>query len=343
LGGMLPIYETMNKEILVETNQLTKYFYPQGGFLQRKKNYVKAMEDVNLQIYRRETLGIVGESGCGKTTLGRALLYLVEPTSGKVIFEGHDLSELGRKEWKEQRRDLQIVFQNPYLTFNPRFSILWSLSEPLHTHTSLHGSELVDFTRQLLEKVGMPMDAIYRYPHEFSGGQLQRIAVARALALNPKFLVLDEPTSALDVSVQAQILNLLRNLQQELNLTYMFISHDLSVVQYISNRIAVMYLGKIVELIHTTRLIEGKMAHPYTKALISAVPEVSARKPQERLRMSKNVPDAARPPSGCSFHPRCPLAMEKCGQVEPQLIEIDPGHWAACHLQPLSFQERNSS
>jgi len=323
----------MNQQVLVETRSLTKYYYARRGFLRRKgKDYVKALEDVTFRIYRQETLGVVGESGCGKTTLGRVLLHLVKPTSGRVIFEGQEVIGLNRKEWKERRRELQIVFQNPYLSFNPRFSILRSLSEPLRTHTTMRSAELEDHARQLLEKVGMPPDTIYRYPHEFSGGQLQRIAVARALTLNPKFLVLDEPTSALDVSVQAQILNLLRALQQELNLTYMFISHDLSVVQYISNRIAVMYLGKVVELISTVQLMEGGAVHPYTKALTSAIPEVIEGRKKERLALPKNVPDAARPPSGCSFHPRCPLAMEVCKQEEPRLEEMEEGHWAACHL-----------
>jgi oligopeptide/dipeptide ABC transporter ATP-binding protein len=318
--------------ILLETRHLTKYYYPHRGLFQAGREYVRALEDINLTIYRQETLGVVGESGCGKTTLGRVLLNLVKPTSGKVIFEGQDLSELDRQVLRRLRREMQIVFQNPYSSFDPRFSMYRSLSEPLTTHTDLRGEALEQRARQLLRQVGMPEDALFRYPHEFSGGQLQRLAIARSLALNPKFIVLDEPTSALDVSVQAQILNLLRNLQRRFKLTYLFISHDLSVIQYISDRIAVMYLGKVVELIASRRLIDGLAQHPYTRALLSAVPEVHPEKKRERIQMPGNVPNALRPPSGCSFHPRCPFAMEICTRLEPQLEQLDAGHWSACHL-----------
>lgn len=318
--------------ILLETQHLTKYYYPHRGLFQAGREYVRALEDINLTVYRQETLGVVGESGCGKTTLGRVLLNLVKPTSGKVIFEGQDLSELDRQALRRLRREMQIVFQNPYSSFDPRFSMYRSLSEPLTTHTDLRGEALEQRARQLLRQVGMPDDALFRYPHEFSGGQLQRLAIARSLALNPKFIVLDEPTSALDVSVQAQILNLLRNLQRRFKLTYLFISHDLSVIQYISDRIAVMYLGKVVELIASRRLIDGLAQHPYTRALLSAVPEVHPEKKRERIPMPGNVPTALRPPSGCSFHPRCPFAMEICTRVEPQLEQLDADHWSACHL-----------
>lgn len=318
--------------ILLETRELTKYYYPQKGLFQTSQNYVRALEDVNLAIYRQETLGVVGESGCGKTTLARVLLDLVKPTSGKVIFEGQDLSALDRNALRSLRREMQIVFQNPYSSFDPRFSMFRSLSEPLTTHTDLQGEALEQRARQLVRQVGMPEDSLFRYPHEFSGGQLQRLAIARALALNPKFVVLDEPTSALDVSVQAQIINLLRNLQRRLKLTYLFISHDLSVIQYISDRIAVMYLGKVVELIASRSLIDGQAQHPYTRALLSAVPEVHPENKREHIEMPHNVPDAVRPPSGCSFHPRCPFALEICSQVEPPLEQLGEGHWSACHL-----------
>lgn len=322
----------MSDQILLETRRLSKYFYPRRGLLSSKKGAVRALEDVNLTIYRQETLGVVGESGCGKTTLGRVLLNLVKPSSGQVIFEGQDLTALERDALRRLRREMQIVFQNPYSSFDPRFSMFRSLAEPLTTHTDLRGATLEQRARELTRQVGMPEDALSRYPHEFSGGQLQRMAIARALALNPKFIVLDEPTSALDVSVQAQILNLLRNLQHRFKLTYLFISHDLSVVQYISDRIAVMYLGKVVELIAAPALVEGKAQHPYTRALLSAIPEVHPENKPERIAMPSKAPDTARPPSGCSFHPRCPFAMEICAQVEPSLEQISAGHWSACHL-----------
>ena len=242
------------------------------------------------------------------------------------------MRSVDRRQRRGLRRKMQIVFQNPYSSFDPRFSVLRSLTEPLRTHTQVRGAELEKQARQLLEQVGMSAEALQRYPHEFSGGQLQRIAVARALALSPQFIVLDEPTSSLDVSVQAQILNLLRNLQQQLHLTYLFISHDLSVVEYISGRIAVMYLGKVVELVTTPDLIAGKAQHPYTQALLAAVPKVFSTQQRLRAALPGGVAGAVRTPSGCSFHPRCPFAMDICRQVEPPLIQIDEGHLSACHL-----------
>ena len=322
----------MSLPVLLETHHLTRYFYPRQGLLRRKQEFVRALEDVNLTIHQQETLGVVGESGCGKTTLGRVLLDLIPATSGQVLFEGRDLRAVDQSQRRSLRREMQIVFQNPYSSFDPRFSVLRSLSEPLRTHTELRGADLEKRTRQLLEQVGMPAEALQRYPHEFSGGQLQRIAIARALALNPKFIVLDEPTSALDVSVQAQILNLLRGLQQQLQLTYLFISHDLSVVEYISGRIAVMYLGKLVELITTPDLIAGKVQHPYTQVLLAAVPQVFSTQQRVRATLPGGVAGAVRPPAGCSFHPRCPFAMDVCRQVEPPLVQIGEGHFSACHL-----------
>jgi len=321
-----------NRTILLETRELTKYYYPRRGLLHTGQGSTRALEEVNLTIYLQETLGVVGESGCGKTTLGRVLLNLIKPTSGKVIFEGQDLSSLDRDALRRLRKEMQIVFQNPYSSFDPRFSMLRSLSEPLRGHTNLQGEALEQRSRQLLRQVGMPEDALFRYPHEFSGGQLQRLAIARALALNPKFIVLDEPTSALDVSVQAQIINLLRDLQRRFKLTYLFISHDLSVIQYISDRIVVMYLGKMVEMISSRSLIDGRVQHPYTLALLSAVPEVHPEDKHEHIQTQRNVPDAVRPPSGCSFHPRCPFAMAICSQEEPQLQQLREDHWSACHL-----------
>jgi oligopeptide/dipeptide ABC transporter ATP-binding protein len=321
----------MNTNPLVETRGLTKHFRGRRSLLTRERKSVRAVDGVNLSIRERETLGVVGESGCGKTTLGRVILRLVEPTTGQVLFEGQDIAPLGPREMRSQRRHMQMVFQSPYDSFNPRFSVLNSISEPLRTHTSLRGDDLVSRARELLEQTGMPGEILYRYPHEFSGGQLQRIAMARALALNPKFIVLDEPTSALDVSVQAQIINLLQELQRELKLTYMFITHDLSVVQHISDRIAVMYLGKVVEL-STTEAIFHAAQHPYTRALLSAAPSLDLEYRQERIILKGTVPDPANPPPGCSFHPRCPVAIEICSSVEPDFIDVGDGHMAACHL-----------
>jgi len=251
----------MSTTPLLETRGLTKYFVSRQGLLSRQQKRVRALEGVDLAIREQETLGVVGESGCGKTTLGRAIMRLVEPTAGQVLFEGMDLVPLSRRELRHYRQNMQMVFQNPYSSFDPRYSVLSSITEPLRTYTQLHGEALIARAHQLLEQVGMPGEILYRYPHEFSGGQLQRIAVARALALNPKFIVLDEPTSSLDVSVQAQIINLLLDLQRDLKLTYLFITHDLSVVQHISDRIAVMYLGKVVEL-GTTEVIFSAALHP---------------------------------------------------------------------------------
>jgi oligopeptide transport system ATP-binding protein len=321
----------MNTNPLVETRGLTKHFLGRRSLLARGRKSVRAVDEVNLSIRERETLGVVGESGCGKTTLGRVILRLVEPTAGQVIFDGQDIASLSPREMQSQRRHMQMVFQSPYDSFDPRFSVLSSIAEPLRTHTMLRGDALVARARELLEQAGMPGEILYRYPHEFSGGQLQRIAIARALALNPKFIVLDEPTSALDVSVQAQIINLLQELQRELNLTYMFITHDLSVVQHISDRIAVMYLGKVVELGTTETIFDGAR-HPYTQALLSAAPSLDIEYRQERIILEGNVPDPANPPPGCSFHPRCPVAVEICWQAEPALIEVGDGHTAACHL-----------
>jgi len=321
----------MSTNPLVETRGLTKHFLGRRSLLTRERKSVRAVDGVSLSIRERETLGIVGESGCGKTTLGRVILRLVEPTAGQVLFEGQDIASLGPREMRSQRRHMQMVFQSPYDSFNPRFSVINSITEPLRTHTTLCGDALVSRARELLEQTGMPGEILYRYPHEFSGGQLQRIAMARALALNPKFIVLDEPTSALDVSVQAQIINLLQELQQELKLTYMFITHDLSVVQHISDRIAVMYLGKIVEL-STTEAIFHAAQHPYTQALLSAAPSLDLEYRQERIILKGHVPDPANPPPGCSFHPRCPVAIDTCSSVEPDFTDVGDGHMAACHL-----------
>lgn len=321
---------------LVETKALTKVFVSRSGWLKREERRVYALNGVDLAINEQETLGVVGESGCGKTTLGRTIMWLTPPTSGQVIFDGQDTATADKQTVKRLFREMQMVFQNPYTSFDPRFTVFKCVAEPLRTHTDLRGEALEDRVRELLLQVGMPGDIMYRYAHEFSGGQLQRIAVARALATNPKFIVLDEPTSALDVSVQAQILNLLQILQQELKLTYLFISHDLSVVQHISERVAVMYLGKVVELNDAEAIFDGRARHPYTQALLSAMPTVAREKRRERIILQGNVPSAANPPSGCSFHPRCPVAIPICSQVEPTLEECGRpragSHLVACHL-----------
>lgn len=319
-------------ETLLEILGLSHYFESSGGFLGRRRRPVRALDCVDLTIRRQETLGVVGESGCGKTTLGRAIMRLIQPTSGEILFEGQDLVPLKRREMRRKRRNLQMVFQNPYSSFDPRFTILNSISEPLRTHTDLRGEMLVARARELLEQAGMPGEILYRYPHEFSGGQLQRIAVARALALNPKLIVLDEPTSALDVSVQAQIINLLQKLQRELQLTYVFITHDLSVVQHISDRIAVMYLGRVVELSTTEAIFFGRARHPYTNALLSSAPILDPELRRERIILKGSVPDPTDPPQGCSFHPRCPVALTTCSEAVPALVDTGEGHLVACHL-----------
>jgi oligopeptide/dipeptide ABC transporter ATP-binding protein len=317
---------------LLQANGLTKIFSSSRGILNRQKKEVRALNNVELQIFEQETLGVVGESGCGKTTLGRVIMGLLPPTAGQIYFEGRDLLAEQRNKKSSHHREMQMVFQNPYTSFDPRFTILNCVAEPLRVHTDLRGQKLVERVRELLDKVGMPGRILNRYSHEFSGGQLQRIAIARSLALNPKFIVLDEPTSALDVSVQAQIINLLKELQRDLKLTYLVISHDLGVVQHISHRVAVMYLGKIVEMSSAEAIFKHQARHPYTQALLSANPTVVRELRRQRVILKGNVPDASNPPGGCSFHPRCPVAVPECAQIEPPLINIGGGHLAACHL-----------
>jgi len=322
----------MNQTPLIEVKGLSVHFVSSHGILRRRIRRVRAVSDVDLAIYPHETLGVVGESGCGKTTLGRAILRLVKPTAGQVLFEGEDLVQLNPSEMRRRRREMQIIFQSPQLSFDSRFNVLSLVAEPLQTHTSLHGEALTQRVVELLEQTGMPGEILFRYPHEFSGGQLQRIAVARALALNPKFLVLDEPTSALDVSVQAQIINLLQRLQAELELTYLFITHDLSVIQHISDRVAVMYVGKVVELSTTDAIFNRGALHPYTKALLASAPMVDSAARRERIILQGSVPNPANPPPGCTFHPRCPVSLPICSLVEPKLVDIGDGHLASCHL-----------
>ena len=319
------------REAQVEIKDLVKHFVQSGGFLRRNPRVVRAVEGVSLKIEHRKTLGLVGESGCGKTTIGRCILRLIEPTAGEVYFEGVDVLELSGRRLRRMRRDMQIVFQNPYSSLDPRMSVLSIVGEPLQTHLSLSHTEMRDRVVELLEQVGMSGDHIYRYPHEFSGGQLQRIAVARALALNPKFLVLDEPTAALDVSVQAQVIAQLMQLQRDLDLTYLFISHNLTLVHYVSDTIAVTYLGRVVEHASSDAVFDNPI-HPYTQALMSATPSLDRELRQQRVILTGSVPDPANPPPGCVFHPRCRRAKDGCRREEPQLVDAGDGHMVACHL-----------
>ena len=316
---------------LVQVEHLVKHFPISGGLLRRSVTFVQAVDDVSFSIKAGETLGLVGESGCGKTTVGRTILRLVEATSGKVYFEGQNIFEFDKRALKQMRRQMQIIFQDPYLSLNPRMPVGDSIAEGLHIHGIRNAKERQEVAIGLLRQVGLADYHLRRYPHEFSGGQRQRIGIARALALKPKFIVCDEPVSALDVSIQSQVLNLLSELQREFDLTYLFIAHDLSVVEHISDRIAIMYLGKIVELAARDEFYSNPL-HPYTQALLSAIPLPEPGVKRDRIILEGDVPSPISPPSGCRFHTRCPYAMDHCAQEEPQFKEISPDHWAACWL-----------
>jgi len=317
---------------LLSVSGLVKYFPVKRGLLQRTVGQVHAVDGVSFDIAPGETLGLVGESGCGKSTAGKAILKLIEPTGGEIRVNGERIDQLSRSEMRPYRRELQVVFQDPYSSLNPRLKIRDIIAEPLRNYGVAHGRALDERVETLADKVGLRPEALHRYPHEFSGGQRQRIGIARALALNPGLIICDEPVSALDVSVQAQVINLLGDLQKEFGLSYLFIAHDIAVVEHISHRVAVMYLGKIVEIGDRADLFL-RPQHPYTEALLSAVPEPDPGLEKKRIILRDDVPSPINPPSGCRFHTRCPYAFDRCSVEEPELQEISAAHYVACHLR----------
>ena len=316
---------------LLEIRNLKKHFPLDDSLFARKKSVVKAVDGVTLNVEEGETLGLVGESGCGKSTLGRTILRLIEPTSGEILFQGKNLLAMPQRELRDMRRQMQIIFQDPYASLNPRMRVGEIVGEGLEIHKLAKGSVKRERVMALLQQVGLREDYYDRYPHEFSGGQRQRIGIARALAVSPEFIVCDEPVSSLDVSIQAQIINLLQELQEKMHLTYLFISHDLRVVEHISHRVAIMYLGKVVEIAKGDKIYQ-EAKHPYTQALLSAVPIPDTRQKKERMVLEGDVPSPVNPPPGCSFHPRCPYREAVCDQVEPQLEFYADGHGLACHV-----------
>jgi oligopeptide/dipeptide ABC transporter ATP-binding protein len=322
----------MPDENLIQVKHLKKYFPVRSGVLQSVRAWVQAVDDVSFTVYRGECLGLVGESGCGKTTVGRTILRLIPATSGEVLFEGRDVFALKGNDLKNLRRDMQIIFQDPYSSLDPRMPIGESIGEGLKAHGTQDARQRNEIVVNMLRKVGMEEYHSRRYPHEFSGGQRQRIGIARALATQPKFIVCDEPVSALDVSIQAQVLNILRQLQREFKLTFLFVAHNMSVVEHISDRVAVMYLGKIVEMTDRASLFEDPL-HPYTRALMSAIPIPDPDLKRQSIILQGDVPSPVNPPSGCRFHTRCPIARQGLCEVHlPEFREVKPGHWVACHL-----------
>jgi oligopeptide transport system ATP-binding protein len=320
---------------LLEVRDLKKHFPLHRGVFSRIAGSVRAVDGISFHIDRGETLGLVGESGCGKSTAGRTLLRLLEPSAGQILVGGQDITTLDRRALLPFRRRMQMIYQDPYASLNPRMRVRSIVGEGIEIHKIARGREKLDRIAELLKMVGMDPDAMNRYPHEFSGGQRQRIGIARALAVKPRFVVLDEPVSALDVSIQAQIINLLQDLQEQLRLTYLFIAHDLRVVEHISNRVAIMYLGKIVE-VATRDEIYANPRHPYTRALLSAIPSINPLIKGERVKLPGEVPSPVNPPSGCSFHPRCPYAKDICVRMEPPLEKGQGGHAVACHVFPAT-------
>ncbi len=318
-------------EALLQVEELVKYFPIRRGVLQRTVGHVKAVDGISFAVNQGETLGVVGESGCGKSTMGRSVLRLIEPTKGKVTFNGKNVLSLNKPEMRAMRREMQIVFQDPYASLNPRYTIGQTLLEPMKIHNLHSPGERMQKVHSLLERVGLASEYARRFPHEFSGGQRQRVGIARALAVNPKLVILDEPVAALDVSVQSQVLNLLEDLQDEFHLTYVFIAHDLSVVRHISDRVMVLYLGRMAEVADSEELFTNPL-HPYTKALLSAIPVPDPDAKRERIILQGDLPSPANPPSGCPFHTRCPVAVDKCRQEVPAWREVKSSHHVACHL-----------
>lgn len=316
---------------LLEVRNLKKYYSVKSGFLNKDRRSVKAVDGINLSVKQGEILGIVGESGCGKSTLGRSILRLIEPTSGEVIFEGTNICGLKKEEMRLKRREMQIVFQDPGASLNPRLTVGEIIGEPLEVFHICEGKEKEERIYKLMDLVGINRAYINRFPHEFSGGQRQRLGIARALAVNPKLIICDEPVSALDVSIRAQMLNLMKELKDKLNLTYIFISHDLSVVHHICDRVAVMYLGRVVEIADKKQIYENPV-HPYTKALLSAIPMPDPEVKRERIILQGDVPNPADPPSGCHFHKRCPYAKKECSETVPPFVTVEPGHQVLCWL-----------
>jgi oligopeptide/dipeptide ABC transporter ATP-binding protein len=317
-------------EPLLKVKDLKKYFPITRGW-RKEKVFVRAVDGIDLSIDRGETLGLVGESGCGKTTVGRLILKLIEPTEGELLFEGKNLAHMDKKEIHPMRRAFQIIFQDPFASLNPRMTVSEIVGRPMEIHGLVERSQRDERVYQLLDSVGLMREHLSRYPHEFSGGQRQRIGIARALATQPRLIVADEPTSALDVSVQAQILNLMKQLQREFGLTYLFISHNIGVIRHISDRVAVMYLGKVVEMAEKRALFQSP-AHPYTKALLSAVPSLDPRRKRDEVILEGDVPSPINPPSGCRFHTRCRYTLPKCFEEEPFFHQVEDGRWVACHL-----------
>ncbi|MEX0414828.1 ABC transporter ATP-binding protein [Bacillus sp. C30] len=320
-----------NKQELLQVQNLKQYFPIKRGILGRSIDYIKAVDDISFTVYEKETVSIVGESGCGKSTTGRAILRLDTPTSGKIVFQDKNLLELNKSAMRKVRKDLQVIFQDPFASLNPRQTVGSILEEAMSIQNVCQKEQQKEKVIELLGKVGLPPDAVKRYPHEFSGGQRQRIGIARALAVNPKLIICDEAVSALDVSVQAQVLNLLKQLQRQYGLTYLFISHDLAVVRHISDRIIVMYLGTIVEIADKHSLFNNPQ-HPYTKALLSAIPTISAGTKKERIELKGDLPSPLNPPKGCRFHTRCPYAIEQCTTEQPSFQSISEDHKVACHI-----------
>ena len=323
---------TDDREVILKVENLRTWFPVKKGTFKKVVDHVKAVDDVSLEIYKGETLGIVGESGCGKSTLGRTIIRLYEPTSGEVIFEGEDVAKKSRKEMRALREEMQFIFQDPYSSLNPRMTVFNILAEPLIAHGKFkRGPELDAYVKNLMDRCGLPSYYCYRYPHQFSGGQRQRIGIARSLALDPSFIICDEPVSALDVSIQSQIINLMKDMQEEKNISYIFISHDLSVVKHISDRVGVMYLGSMMELADKNEIYSNPQ-HPYTRALIGAIPLPDPTKRKEMQVIQGEIPSNVNIPKGCKFNPRCPFAKDICREQEPATKEVKPNHFVKCHF-----------